>query len=56
MRVVGDMITIIRRLNIADERDTFRYHDLKVRISKMQQTRILRLVVRVCPEEGGEQA
>jgi len=42
--------------DIPRERDTFRYHDLKVRISKMQQTRILRLVVRLEPVEGGEQA
>ena len=41
---------------IPRERDTFRYHDLVVCISKMQQARILRLVVRLDPEEGGEQA
>ena len=41
---------------IPRERDTFRYHDLVVRISKMQQARILRLVVRLDPAEGGGQA
>ena len=42
--------------NIPRERDTFRYHDRKVRIEKMQQTRILRLVVKLDPAEGGESA
>ncbi len=42
--------------DIPRERDSFRYHALEVRISKMEQNRIRRLVVRVVPEEGGGEA
>lgn len=41
--------------DIPRERDTFRYHNLEVRISGMKQKRVVKLVVRVLPEavEGG---
>ena len=36
--------------------DTFRYHAVEVRVTAMQDHRILRLLARRAPEEGGEQA
>lgn len=44
--------------DIPKERDTFQYHNLAVRISRMKQKRVMKLVVRVLPEtvEGGAEA
>lgn len=44
--------------DIPKERDTFRYHNLEVRISDMKQKRVVKLVVRILPEpaEGGAEA
>lgn len=44
--------------DIPKERDTFRYHNLEVRISRMKQKRVMKLVVRILPEtaEGGAEA
>lgn len=44
--------------DIPKERDTFQYHNLEVRISRMKQKRVMKLVVRVLPEtaEGGAEA
>lgn len=41
--------------DIPKERDTFRYHELEVRISDMKQKRVVKLVVRIVPgqTEGG---
>ena len=43
--------------DIPGERDTFRYHDLTVRIDQMRQKRIVKLRVRLqTPAEGGVEA
>lgn len=44
--------------DIPKERDTFQYHNLEVRISRMKQKRVMKLVVRILPEtaEGGAEA
>lgn len=44
--------------DIPKERDTFRYHNLEVRISDMKQKRVVKLTVRILPEteEGGGEA
>ena len=41
---------------IPREREGFRYHRLDVRISDMKQKRIVKLVVRLLPEETDEAA